>query len=84
MYKKYDFVETLEIAIINKQLSDLDIEQDSEYTHLFFSKKDLSGFWISEDDGIPDEICVYIGGNKFFLRYTEEIKNKLLHLLNTK
>ena len=60
------------ISVIKVQDQNLGIETDDTYTYsrLHFDSADFTGFWIVKDnDHEPDEICIYIGGNKFFCKY---------------
>lgn len=61
------------IALVNYKEQDLGIESDEEhYARYFFNTKDFTGYWIVENDDGPIEIAFYVGGNKFFCKYTEK------------
>ena len=77
-------MKTILISVINHHLDDLGIEQEDNWQPFYFKPEELIGYWVvEEEDGVPEEIMVYIGAHKFVVQYSEEIVNELNEILET-
>ena len=59
------------------------VEIAGEFATLVFRPDHLTGYWIVNDpEGMPVEICAYIGAERFYIAYSEDTVNRLYRILN--